>query len=98
VTIGEVVPQQELASNMAKRKVKGLDDGLETPRRSSRRISTANELHETSKPAPTPKRSKKTEKNGRDEKTEVNAKQEEDAEVVSTYVAQVLPFGQPVFS
>jgi hypothetical protein len=83
---------------MPKRKAKELDNGLEAPRRSSRRISTANEPPETWKPAPTPKKSKKTEKNDHDEKAEVNGKQEEDAEVVSTCVAQVLPFGQPVFS
>jgi hypothetical protein len=71
---------------MPKRKVTELDRGLEAPRRASRRISTSNDPPETaSKAAPNPKKSKKTEKNKKVQKTGVNSKQEEDSEAVSFF-------------
>ena len=73
-----------LDPNMPKRKAKQLDnDELEAPRRSSRRIPTANEASETSKPVPAAKNSKKTASNNQDEKSGVKSKQEESSESVS---------------
>jgi hypothetical protein len=91
-TIGEVVPQQELISTMPKRKVKELESGVEAPRRTSRRISTANHPPETaSKPIPPQKRSRKTEKKTEDEEKVLNGKQEEDSEAVIPPFQHVFP-------
>ncbi len=79
---------------MPKRKAQELGDGLEAPRRSSRRISTANGPPESSKPErkppPTPKKSKKTEKSSQDEKKGVNDKEEEDEGPVSPSISSSL--------
>ncbi len=69
---------------MPKRKAKQSDnDELEAPRRSGRRIFTANEASETSNPVPAAKSSKKTPRNNQDENPAVKSKQEESSESVS---------------
>lgn len=68
---------------MPKRKATDLENGAEAPRRSSRRLSTANKPPEiASKPAPAPKGPRKTEKDKQVGKA-VNEKQEEDKRSVS---------------
>lgn len=93
-TVGERVPRQESTFNMPKRKAKELGPTTEGPRRSSRRISSANgsPALTPSKPAPTPKKPKRTEQSIKDEKTIVNSKQEEDSEAVSFCFGHVPSF------
>ncbi len=69
---------------MPKRKAKQSDnEDLEAPRRSSRRISTANKASKTSNPVPAAQNSKKTVRDNQDENPAVKSQQEESSETVS---------------